>query len=32
MGAPISSVDAIIPCHNYGHLLADAVRSVLSQD
>ena len=32
MGAPISSVDAIVPCHNYGHLLADAVQSVLSQD
>ncbi len=32
MAAPISTVDAIIPCHNYGHLLADAVRSVLAQE
>jgi glycosyltransferase involved in cell wall biosynthesis len=28
----ISTVDAIIPCHNYGHLLADAVKSVLAQE
>jgi glycosyltransferase involved in cell wall biosynthesis len=32
MGAPISTVDAIIPCHNYGHLLEAAVRSVLAQE
>jgi hypothetical protein len=31
-GQPISTVDAIIPCHNYGHLLADAVKSVLAQE
>lgn len=31
-GLPISTVDAIIPCHNYGHLLADAVKSVLGQE
>ncbi len=31
-GLPISTVDAIIPCHNYGHLLADAVKSVLAQE
>ncbi len=29
---PIGTVDAIIPCHNYGHLLEDAVRSVVAQD
>src|SRR3982751_726042 len=28
----LSTVDAIIPCHNYGHLLEDAVRSVLAQE
>jgi len=31
-GQPVATVDAIIPCHNYGHLLADAVRSVLAQE
>jgi hypothetical protein len=31
-GQPIATVDAIIPCHNYGHLLADAVKSVLAQE
>jgi glycosyl transferase family 2 len=29
---PASTVDAIVPCHNYGHLLADAVKSVLAQE
>jgi hypothetical protein len=29
---PVSAVDAIVPCHNYGHLLADAVKSVLAQE
>ena len=31
-GQPLSTVDAIVPCHNYGHLLADAVKSVLADD
>jgi glycosyltransferase involved in cell wall biosynthesis len=31
-GLPIGTVDVIIPCHNYGHLLADAVKSVLAQE
>src|SRR5437762_8650422 len=31
-GQPLSTVDAIVPCHNYGHLLADAVKSVLAQE
>jgi glycosyltransferase involved in cell wall biosynthesis len=29
--ATVGTVDAIVPCHNYGHLLAASVRSILSQ-
>lgn len=28
----LGTVDAIVPCHNYGHLLAASVRSILSQE
>jgi hypothetical protein len=31
-GQALATVDAIVPCHNYGHLLADAVKSVLAQE
>ena len=28
----LPTVDVIVPCYNYGHLLADCVRSVLNQE